>query len=160
MNKRVFEALVKSGACDGLTGAQEGSPLAACGRVWPRASTRPASTATARSGTGIWGRRISSAAATAPAREINGSLPAVPAWTEIEQLNFEKESLGLFWSGHPVDRYAADLAAYGAKGTHELAPRLDASTRAPAVRTQPATRPAAGAAGPSRAAGKRSWAAS
>ena len=46
----------------------------------------------------------------------------MPPWSEIEQLNFEKESLGLYWSGHPVDRYAADLAAYGARGTHELAP--------------------------------------
>ncbi|MCX5685544.1 MAG: lamin tail domain-containing protein, partial [Planctomycetota bacterium] len=28
-------------------------------------------------------------------------LPDVGPWSEIEQLNFEKESLGLFWSGHP-----------------------------------------------------------
>jgi DNA polymerase-3 subunit alpha len=47
-------------------------------------------------------------------------LPDVQPWTEIEQLNFEKESLGLYWSGHPIDRYAADLAEYGAKITAEL----------------------------------------
>ena len=37
------------------------------------------------------------------------------AWTEIEQLTFEKEALGLYWSGHPVDSYAADLKEFGAQ---------------------------------------------
>jgi DNA polymerase-3 subunit alpha len=52
-------------------------------------------------------------------------LPDVAAWTEIEQLNFEKESLGLYWSGHPLDRFANDLREYGAKTTAELIPRKD-----------------------------------
>ena len=34
-------------------------------------------------------------------------LPDATPWTETEQLAFEKETLGLYWSGHPVDRYAA-----------------------------------------------------
>jgi DNA polymerase-3 subunit alpha len=47
-------------------------------------------------------------------------LPQVPPWSEIEQLNYEKESLGLYWSGHPVDRYADALRRYGAKTTADL----------------------------------------
>jgi DNA polymerase-3 subunit alpha len=47
-------------------------------------------------------------------------LPDVPAWTEIEQLNYEKEALGLYWTGHPIDRYADDLREYGAKTTADL----------------------------------------
>jgi DNA polymerase-3 subunit alpha len=47
-------------------------------------------------------------------------LPDVTPWTEIEQLNNEKDSLGLYWSGHPMDRYAADLRDYGAKKTSDL----------------------------------------
>jgi DNA polymerase-3 subunit alpha len=47
-------------------------------------------------------------------------LPDVAPWTEIEQLNFEKEALGLYWSGHPIDRYAEDLREYGAKTTADL----------------------------------------
>ena len=47
-------------------------------------------------------------------------LPDVPPWSEIEQLNFEKETLGLYWSGHPIDRYADDLRDYGAKTTRDL----------------------------------------
>ena len=52
--------------------------------------------------------------------------------TEAEQLAFEKETLGLYWSGHPVDRYASALKALGARATSELAdspitgPRADA----------------------------------
>jgi DNA polymerase-3 subunit alpha len=56
---------------------------------------------------------------------INVPLPDVPAWSEIDQLNFEKESLGLFWSGHPIDRYAADLRDYGAKTILELNPKKE-----------------------------------
>jgi DNA polymerase-3 subunit alpha len=47
-------------------------------------------------------------------------LPDVPSWTEIEQLNYEKEALGLYWSGHPIDRYADDLREYGAISTADL----------------------------------------
>jgi DNA polymerase-3 subunit alpha len=47
-------------------------------------------------------------------------LPDVPPWSEIEQLNFEKETLGLYWTGHPIDRFADDLRAYGAKSTRDL----------------------------------------
>jgi DNA polymerase-3 subunit alpha len=48
-------------------------------------------------------------------------LPAATTWTETEQLGFEKETLGLYWSGHPVDRYASALQAFGARPTGELA---------------------------------------
>jgi DNA polymerase-3 subunit alpha len=47
-------------------------------------------------------------------------LPEAPPWTEIDQLNYEKEALGLYWTGHPVDRYADDLREYGAKSTADL----------------------------------------
>ena len=39
------------------------------------------------------------------------TLPEAAPWTETEQLGFEKETLGLYWSGHPVDRYADALKA-------------------------------------------------
>jgi DNA polymerase III subunit alpha len=64
-------------------------------------------------------------------------------------LNFEKEVLGLFWSGHPIDRYAADLKAYGAKTTGELVPKSEAE-EAPLLAAASATPQAAApqAAGP------------
>src|SRR5262249_26346999 len=48
-------------------------------------------------------------------------LPDAAPWTEAEQLAFEKETLGLYWSGHPVDRYASDLRQLGARTTADLA---------------------------------------
>jgi DNA polymerase-3 subunit alpha len=132
-NKRVFEALVKSGACDGLTGRSEGEPI----RAW-RARLAASIDAACEHGNRTQRDRDLGQAdlfggGDAATRQAGPQLPLVPAWTEIEQLNFEKESLGLYWSGHPVDRYAADLAAYGARGTHELVPKPDAEALASAV---------------------------
>ena len=53
-------------------------------------------------------------------------LPDVAAWTEIEQLQFEKETLGLYWSGHPIDRFADDLRELGAKAIADLGLRKEA----------------------------------
>src|SRR4029077_9728259 len=49
------------------------------------------------------------------------TLPEATAWTDSEQLSFEKETLGLYWSGHPVDRYRAALEEFGAKTVGDLA---------------------------------------
>jgi DNA polymerase-3 subunit alpha len=48
-------------------------------------------------------------------------LPDTAPWTEAEQLAFEKETLGLYWSGHPVDRYTAALREFGARSVADLA---------------------------------------
>jgi DNA polymerase-3 subunit alpha len=50
----------------------------------------------------------------------HASLPAVAPWTESEALAFEKEALGLYMSGHPIQRYANAIATAGAKYVHEL----------------------------------------
>ena len=42
-----------------------------------------------------------------PARPPAIPLPDAPAWTETQQLAGEKEALGLYMSGHPIDRYDA-----------------------------------------------------
>ena len=125
-NKRVFEAMVKSGACDSLLPAANAVGLRAL-RAKLFASIEPAMEHGSRTqrdkdlgqadlfGGGDGGGPVAVA------------LPEVPAWSEIDQLNFEKESLGLYWSGHPVDRYAADLIALGAKTTADLLPKREAA---------------------------------
>jgi DNA polymerase-3 subunit alpha len=50
-----------------------------------------------------------------------GPLANIEPWTDIQQLAYEKEALGLYWSGHPIDRVAADLKTFGAKTTADLA---------------------------------------
>ena len=124
-NKRVFEALIKSGACDSLAGRPEGRPLRAS-RAQLFASIDAACEHGARTQrdkdlgqTDLFGGE---ALGDAPG---HAQLPGVPPWTEIEQLNYEKEALGLYWSGHPIDRYADDLREYGAKTTADLLPKKD-----------------------------------
>ena len=65
------------------------------------------------------------------------ALPDAKPWTESEQLSYEKETLGLYWSGHPVDRYAPALREFGAKTVADLAdaqPTSDAAAWGPAGR--------------------------
>jgi DNA polymerase-3 subunit alpha len=119
-NKRVFEALIKSGACDSLVDRAD-MPLRAM-RARLLASIDAACDHGARTQrdkdlgqTDLFGGHDDLAAAPG-----HTQLPDVPSWTEIEQLNYEKEALGLYWTGHPIDRYADDLREYGAKTTADL----------------------------------------
>jgi len=47
-------------------------------------------------------------------------LPEAAPWSEMELLAFEKEALGLYLSGHPLDRYAEDLRTFAAKTVGDL----------------------------------------
>jgi DNA polymerase-3 subunit alpha len=123
-NKRVFEALVKSGACDSLERREtETPPSVRASRARIFATIDAACEHGARTQrdkdlgqADLFGGGEPGAT---PVAEIV-TRRDVPAWTEIEQLQFEKDALGLYWSGHPVDRYAADLQEYGAKSTGDL----------------------------------------
>jgi DNA polymerase-3 subunit alpha len=132
-NKRVFEALVKSGACDSLivedVAAAEGhrplreirARLFACiDGACDHGSRVQRNNDLGQVDLFGGGDQGSDPSAAIP-------LPDVPPWTEIEQLNFEKEALGLYWTGHPIDRYADDLRLYGATTTADLLPKKAAS---------------------------------
>jgi DNA polymerase-3 subunit alpha len=122
-NKRVFEAIVKSGACDSLI-AESGRSLreirarlfasidGACDHGNRVQRNKDLGQVDLFGGEDDAGQSIAAA-----------PLPDVAPWSEIEQLNFEKEALGLYWSGHPIDRYAEDLRIYGAKTTADLLPK-------------------------------------
>ena len=47
-------------------------------------------------------------------------LPDAPPWTEAQQLAFEKKALGLYMSGHPLERFSEELKTFGAKRLAEL----------------------------------------
>ena len=141
-NKRVFEALVKAGACDSLVGGPEslaggpeGPPLhqskiEADLRVGLKREFRARLFAAidAACEHGSRTQRDKDLGQTQlfggdePGTSASGaaSLPTAAAWTEIEQLQHEKDALGLYWSGHPMDRYAEALREYGAKTTGDL----------------------------------------
>ncbi|MBM3819233.1 MAG: DNA polymerase III subunit alpha [Acidimicrobiia bacterium] len=118
VNKRVFEALVKSGACDsfGFTRAQLFASIDAAVEHGSRTQRDRE-----LGQSDLFGGGEHAPAGGAPALVRRD----VPPWNEIEQLQFEKEALGLYFSGHPVDRYADALTAYGAKSTADLAVKKD-----------------------------------
>ena len=125
VNKRVFESLVKAGAFDSL--ARERMTEIPTTALRPRlmAAIDPACEHGARlqadrGGAGqLFGEEHSEATAHGGGNGL--TLPNAAPWTEGEQLSFEKETLGLYWSGHPVDRYAGALKEFGAKSIGELA---------------------------------------
>jgi DNA polymerase-3 subunit alpha len=117
VNKKVLEALVKSGACDGLI---------------PQGVTLPAGRAKLF---GCVDSAIEHGNRTQRDRDLGQSdlfgggeegglsiirLPDSPPWTEMELLAHEKDALGLYLSGHPIDRHAEHLRAFGAKTVGDL----------------------------------------
>ena len=126
-NKRVFESLVKAGAFDSL--AQGDPSLAGLPSTATRARLFAAVDAACEHGVRHQRDKNEGQAQLFGASDDAGSgegpahvpLPPATAWTETEQLAFEKETLGLYWSGHPIDRYAKELKDFGARSTTELA---------------------------------------
>jgi DNA polymerase III subunit alpha len=111
VNRRVFEALVKCGALDGVTGnrAQKLTALDAALELAAR-TTRDAELGQAS----LFGE------ATSEASTLTPKLPNVPAPTTREMLAWERETLGIFVSGHPLAEIAPMLARAGAMPMKDL----------------------------------------
>jgi DNA polymerase-3 subunit alpha len=123
VNKRVFESLVKAGAFDSLGRGDAQLAGLSSRQLRPRllASIDAAYDHGARHQRD---RDEGQAQLFGGGNDGHGTPvtpPPTPPWSESEQLGFEKETLGLYWSGHPVDRYASALRDLGARATGELA---------------------------------------
>jgi DNA polymerase III subunit alpha len=127
VNKRVFESLIKAGAFDALAKGTQYEALPSTA-LRPRllAGVDAACEYGARAQRdreqgqgGLFGEVEKADVAVQSAGGL--TLPDAKPWTATEQLSFEKETLGLYWSGHPVDRYAAALKEFGAKTVTDLA---------------------------------------
>jgi DNA polymerase-3 subunit alpha len=101
MNKRVIESLIKAGALDSL--GSRASLMKAVDKAMERAQKAQRDAAQGQSGLfGLFNE------APAPGRG-GDDLPKTPEWEESERLANEKEVLGFFVSGHPLDKYAEKL---------------------------------------------------
>jgi DNA polymerase-3 subunit alpha len=128
VNRRVLEALVKSGGFDGSVDddgkAGPGQSRARVFAVLDAAIERGAQVQRdRRSGqTSLFGL-LEPAPATKGSSGADPSevLPQVEAWTPKQLLAFEKEALGFYISGHPLDRYRADLSRYANAVTNDFA---------------------------------------
>jgi DNA polymerase-3 subunit alpha len=123
LNRRALEALIKSGALDGL-GPNRASLMAGLPAALGGAEQA------ARSRDSGQEDMFGAAAAGAPVAE---ELPRVDDWGHGRRLDGERESLGLYLSGHPFDQYRAD-ATYIASGT--VAALLSAPPPAPGTEFQ------------------------
>ena len=120
VNKRPLESLVKAGAFDSLAPAGHGAARGARGCSPPstrRSSTAAATSAIARTATSqLFGGGDEGDAETGG----RSRCPTRTPWTETQQLAFEKESLGLYMSGHPLERFTEELKTFGAQRVAEL----------------------------------------
>ncbi|MFH0774594.1 MAG: DNA polymerase III subunit alpha, partial [bacterium] len=98
VNKRVLECLIKAGAFDSFS-TKRAQLLAGLDAQMASSSRIKKKVDSAQ-------EMLFSLSAT----EIE--LPYVPEWSERERLSLEKEMMGVYISGHPLDRYKQELSRY------------------------------------------------
>ncbi|HVZ84119.1 MAG TPA: DNA polymerase III subunit alpha [Terracidiphilus sp.] len=101
INKRVIESLIKAGALDSL--GKRGQLEKVIDKAMERAQKAQRDAEHGQAGLfGLFNE--------APAHGHGGDdLPNVPDWEEGVRLAYEKEVLGFFVSGHPLDKYAEKI---------------------------------------------------
>jgi DNA polymerase-3 subunit alpha len=101
MNKRVIESLIKAGALDSL--GSRAALIKSVDKAMERAQKAQKDAAQGQHGLfGLFNE------APTPGRDAD-DLPKIADWEEGERLANEKEVLGFFVSGHPLDKYAEKL---------------------------------------------------
>ncbi len=116
-NKRVFEALVAAGACDNL-GGHRAQLLAALDHAISEASLRQEEAAKGQVSLfgdfGDPGDSIQTSSAAPP------PLPPTPAWSESERLQREKDLLGFYISGHPLEPFRTECELFASHTVAQL----------------------------------------
>jgi DNA polymerase-3 subunit alpha len=115
-NKRVLESLIVAGACDGLGGHRK-QLCEALDRVLAEAQLRQQEREAGQAS--LFGEPSGAPAEGAAARG-RAALPDVPPWSEAERLAREKEVLGFFISGHPLERFRDEVELFGTRTTATL----------------------------------------
>jgi len=119
VNKRVLESLIKAGALDSV-GAGVEPPAVRRARLFA-AVDRALEHGGRHQRDRDKGQHQLFGAMVADDNEPSGAvLPEAPAWTEAQQLAGEKEALGFYMSGHPLERFAGDLALFGARRVADI----------------------------------------
>ncbi len=107
-NKKLLESLVKSGACDDF-GPNRAELVAQIDGALAQASAQARDRDAGQSSLlDLLGPMEPAAKKSTASAKTN----AVPDWSLRERLGYEKELLGFYITGHPLDDYAHDLAAF------------------------------------------------
>ncbi len=105
MNKRVLESLIKAGALDSF--GRRSQLMAIADRAMERALQAQRDLLAGQHG--LFASLANLFESGSNGHKSNDDLPNTPDWDENERLQAEKEVLGFFVSGHPLDKYAEKL---------------------------------------------------
>jgi DNA polymerase-3 subunit alpha len=118
VNRRVVESLILAGALDDLPGSRA-QKVAALDQALSRAVRKQRDRA--RGQATLFGQ----AGGAEAAHEEDGVLPEVPPWDERDRLAKEKELIGLYLTGHPLNHYRQVLQWLGPDHARDLPNRGD-----------------------------------
>jgi len=111
LNKRVLESLIKSGAMDGL--GRRAPLMAVLDKAIEGAQKTQRDAESGQHGLfGVFQQE--------EVQSNGNQLPETPDWDEHQRLGHEKEILGFFITGHPLERYRDKLADLRALSTEEI----------------------------------------
>jgi DNA polymerase-3 subunit alpha len=121
VNKKVLESLIKAGAFDSLAPGGRETYLAWRPRL-VAGLDRILDHGARHQRDRDQGQERLFGGESGPAEPVDdaAALPPARVWSETQALTFEKEALGLYMSGHPLHRFAAVLAAAGARRLGDL----------------------------------------
>jgi DNA polymerase-3 subunit alpha len=111
LNKRACEALIAAGALDVF--GHRAQLLAGLDTAYQEVGARRAELEAGQAS--LFGGDHSGAL-----ERVDPELPDVREWSEAERLAREKEALGFFISGHPLDRFREVVMAFGGAHTKNL----------------------------------------
>lgn len=121
VNRRVVESLIAAGACDSL-GGNRSQLMAAAGRELEGAQRRQ--TERERGQVNLFdnskGEQILETGVV--------ELPDMAEWNMHEKLSREKEALGFYVSGHPMERYRDEVNAFANTSLGEMGENADNSS--------------------------------
>jgi DNA polymerase-3 subunit alpha len=117
VNRRVIEALIKCGAMD-MGGAGRAKMAAALDDALERGARLQKEKEEGQI-------NLFAAMAETDAGPPAIRWPDVPEWRESQRLNYEKEALGFYITGHPLARYERELAALTDTNSEKLKEQAD-----------------------------------
>ncbi|HXH03970.1 MAG TPA: DNA polymerase III subunit alpha [Candidatus Competibacteraceae bacterium] len=137
VNRRVLEALIRAGACDCLGGTAAGGASTPAQRALHRAclmaqlpeALQMAEQHSRNQSVGqvdLFGMAEVAAPVSAAPQPLE-----VPAWSEEQVLAGEKETLGLYLTGHPIDRFEGELRHFVSGSLALLSSVPDSAGRRP-----------------------------
>jgi DNA polymerase III subunit alpha len=121
VNKRVLESLVKAGALDSLV--PEGSIPSRRARLFAAVDRAIDHGGRHQRDRDKGQHQLFGGTDETGTSSTGVRLPDVAPWPESQQLVFEKEALGLYLSGHPLERFSGDLKTFGALRVGDLLAR-------------------------------------